>query len=285
MPQDANNIYVGARYVPLLLGSWDASVQYQPLSAVIYTDGNGYVSKRLVPAGTLPTDTDYWLLWGSGSVVIDQLSNRVGAVETRLDGLEARVTTNEGNITNIQAELLAHDSRLSFLQNVSTQLSSTLETLIKTSGKIVAVSTYGKTTGQEITSGSSITVNWERVRAQNIYDANISITNNNGVFTFNAPDPTKKYSLLVSANITWSKPGSVIDRRGLTLRDGTTDIVTVYCTDDMRNINLTNFYFGDISASTSLSILFRGIPSDAISFSDPGDGNFVTFTLLENQST
>lgn len=280
---NSNNIFIGNRYVPLLLGEWSDTTTYAYLSAVTY-NGNGYVSKKNVPVGTLPTDTDYWVLWGSGSVLIDQLSNRVQSVESRLDGLETRVTATEGNITNIQAELLNHDSRLTFVTNIANQLASTVENLIKTQGKLIALSSYGKTTGQEITSGSAITVLWERIRAQNVWDGNVSINNANGIFTFNIPDPTKKYYLTVSANLTWSRPGGITDPRALSLRNNqiTSDIVTIPCPDAVRNISLTEFYVGEITSATSLSILFRGFPSDAVSFSDPGDANFVTFKLFEN---
>ena len=65
------NIYVGNRYTPLYKGQWSAEVAYEPISAVIYTDGNGYISKKAVPAGTVPTNEEYWMLWGAGNVALD----------------------------------------------------------------------------------------------------------------------------------------------------------------------------------------------------------------------
>lgn len=278
----ANNIYVGNRYVPLPLGYWNINTSYEPFSAVIYSDGNGYISRKFSPAGTLPTDTDYWVFWGSSNAVTDALSSRMTAIENRTDNLEPRVDSIEQDITNIQAELLAHDSRLNFLTNVTTSLATTTENLINTQGKLVAVSTYGKTTGQELSLNAVMAVIWERTRSQNIFETSISITNSNGSFTFNIPDPTKKYYLSVSSTITWSKPGGISDNRALILRNGTTNVISIPCIADVRTISLPEFYYGEINSSTALSINFSGFPSDAISFSDPGDANFVTFKIWEN---
>ena len=71
------NIYVGNRYTPLYKGQWNSSEAYEPISAVIYTDGNGYISKKAVPAGTVPTNEEYWMLWGAGNVALDSLTTRM----------------------------------------------------------------------------------------------------------------------------------------------------------------------------------------------------------------
>lgn len=85
---NANNIYVGNRYTPLFCGPWDDGTAYESLSAVTYTDGNAYVSKKPVPAGTLPTDPDYWVLWGSGNAALDSVTQRLNTVENNVESLE-----------------------------------------------------------------------------------------------------------------------------------------------------------------------------------------------------
>ena len=47
--------YIGARYVPLYIGEWDASIEYEPLSIVTY-QGASYTSKQAVPVGVSITN-------------------------------------------------------------------------------------------------------------------------------------------------------------------------------------------------------------------------------------
>lgn len=85
------NIYVGNRYTPLYKGQWSAEVAYEPISAVIYTDGNGYISKKAVPAGTVPTNEEYWMLWGAGNVALDSLTTRMNTAENDISTLQEQM--------------------------------------------------------------------------------------------------------------------------------------------------------------------------------------------------
>lgn len=55
------NTYIGERYSPVMGGEWEATTTYSRLTLVHYND-KGYISKLDVPTGTLPTDTNYWML-------------------------------------------------------------------------------------------------------------------------------------------------------------------------------------------------------------------------------
>lgn len=51
-------------------GDWSAAVEYKRLDAVAYNN-TLYIAKKAVPAGTLPTDTEYWMkcvVGGAGSI-------------------------------------------------------------------------------------------------------------------------------------------------------------------------------------------------------------------------
>ena len=85
------NIYVGNRYTPLYMGQWSAETAYEPISAVIYTDGNGYISKKAVPAGTVPTNEEYWMLWGAGNVALDSLTSRMNTAENDISTLQEQM--------------------------------------------------------------------------------------------------------------------------------------------------------------------------------------------------
>ena len=92
------NIYIGMRYVPKYMGAWDENTEYEPLSIVLGTDGNGYTSKKPVPAGTPTSNTDYWALTGSGNSVVDNLSNKVNNIETDTNQNKTDIDTIKNSI-------------------------------------------------------------------------------------------------------------------------------------------------------------------------------------------
>lgn len=69
----ATRQYIGARYVPVIMGPWDAQQEYEPLSVVLYNNSS-YTSKRQVPAGIAPTDTAFWALTGNYNAQIDEFA-------------------------------------------------------------------------------------------------------------------------------------------------------------------------------------------------------------------
>ena len=65
--------YIGARYVPIIMGGWNAETAYEPLSVVLYNNAS-YTSKKAVPAGITPTATEFWALTGNYNAQIDAFS-------------------------------------------------------------------------------------------------------------------------------------------------------------------------------------------------------------------
>lgn len=82
--------YIGARYVPLFDGVWDATKNYEPLTVVEDGNGNSYTSKKDVPAGTPLTNREYWALTATFSGAVQQLQNRVTIMEGVIAGLTRR---------------------------------------------------------------------------------------------------------------------------------------------------------------------------------------------------
>lgn len=72
--------YVGARYVPLLMGDWEPGRPYERLSVVSYLRDN-YTSRKDVPVGILPTDKEYWMKTSDYNGAMEDLSRRVTALE------------------------------------------------------------------------------------------------------------------------------------------------------------------------------------------------------------
>ena len=94
------NTYIGARYVPLIMGEYDDAQTYEPLSVVLY-QGASYTSKQAVPNNTPPTNTDFWALTGNYNAQVeqyrtevneykDQVTEAVQTVETELEEYEQR---------------------------------------------------------------------------------------------------------------------------------------------------------------------------------------------------
>lgn len=78
-PCGGNNVYVGARYAPVITSDWDPSVAYEPLTVVLY-GGSSYTSRKDVPAGTLPTNEDYWARTGDYNAQVEKYRQEVAAV-------------------------------------------------------------------------------------------------------------------------------------------------------------------------------------------------------------
>lgn len=68
--------YVGARYVPQIMGDWNDQTVYEPLSVVTYNFGS-YTSKKAVPAGVEPTNEEYWALTGQYNAQVEEYRQTV----------------------------------------------------------------------------------------------------------------------------------------------------------------------------------------------------------------
>ena len=82
------NTYVGARYVPLLVGDWDTTKQteYEPLTVVQY-QGNSYTSRTYVPKNIDITNTEYWVVTGNYNAQVEAYRKEVEDVKSEYDGI------------------------------------------------------------------------------------------------------------------------------------------------------------------------------------------------------
>lgn len=94
------NQYIGMRYVPIIDGVWSNSKAYEPLVVVSY-DGNSYISKTYVPAGTLPTNETYWLLSANYNAQIEQYRAEVRQYQTQVEGVEEELETAQQDIDEL----------------------------------------------------------------------------------------------------------------------------------------------------------------------------------------
>lgn len=100
MPVQANNIYVGARYIPRIMGEYSNETAYEALD-IVTSDGVGYISRQPVPAGTAVTNKEYWAMWGSGNAAIDSLTQRVATNENDITALETGLQQTNQKLQNL----------------------------------------------------------------------------------------------------------------------------------------------------------------------------------------
>lgn len=79
-----NRQYVGARYVPKVMGEWNKALQYEALSIVTYA-GNSFTSKIPVPANIDISNKTYWVNTGNYNAQVEAYRQQTAQVENRLN--------------------------------------------------------------------------------------------------------------------------------------------------------------------------------------------------------
>lgn len=111
MSVQANNIYVGARYIPRIMGEYNNETAYEALD-IVTSGGVGYISRQPVPAGTAVTNKEYWAMWGSGNAVIDALTQRVSTNENDISSLETGLQQTNQNLQTTNQNLQTTNQKL-----------------------------------------------------------------------------------------------------------------------------------------------------------------------------
>lgn len=91
-----NRQYVGARYVPKIMGEWNKALQYEALSVVTYM-GNSFTSKVPVPANVEINNTDYWVNTGNYNAQVTEYKE---IVEKEIKDRKNADTEISDNLTN-----------------------------------------------------------------------------------------------------------------------------------------------------------------------------------------
>lgn len=79
-----NRQYVGARYVPKVMGEWNKALQYEALSIVTYA-GNSFTSKVPVPANIDISNKTYWVNTGNYNAQVEAYRQQTAQVENHLN--------------------------------------------------------------------------------------------------------------------------------------------------------------------------------------------------------
>lgn len=102
--------YIGARYTPRFLGTYDPTQNYENLDVVDNGSGTSYIAKKKVPAGTPLTDTNYWFIYGSASGAILQLQNDVAQLQTDVPAAALEAVTNQNRRYILIADSYAYST-------------------------------------------------------------------------------------------------------------------------------------------------------------------------------
>ena len=86
--------YIGARYVPRFMGTYDATQVYEALDVVDNGLGTSYIAKIPTPANIPLTNTTYWAVYGATSGAIINLQNQIDTINnTDIPGLQNQIDT------------------------------------------------------------------------------------------------------------------------------------------------------------------------------------------------
>ena len=99
-----NRQYVGARYVPKIMGEWNKALQYEELSVVTYM-GNSFTSKVPVPANVEINNTDYWVNTGNYNAQVEEYRKEALAAKELANNTNSNLQEFKKNQTNTNTEL------------------------------------------------------------------------------------------------------------------------------------------------------------------------------------
>lgn len=101
----AVHTYIGARYVPRFMGTYDPTQIYEALDVVDNGSGTSYIARDIVPAGTPLTDTNHWFVYGASSGAIIALQNDMIQAQNDIGALQGDMTTAQGDIADNTADI------------------------------------------------------------------------------------------------------------------------------------------------------------------------------------
>lgn len=108
-------------------GDWNAAAEYKRLDAVAYNN-TLYIAKKAVPAGTLPTDTEYWMkcvVGGAGSIATTEDAGTVKAgADIGVDSTGEMILKTDFTAQTDLAELTGTEDRQTFFGKIAKAVST-----------------------------------------------------------------------------------------------------------------------------------------------------------------
>lgn len=143
-----NRQYVGARYVPKIMGEWNKALQYEALSVVTYM-GNSFTSKVPVPANVEINNTDYWVNTGNYNAQVEEYRKEALAAKELANNTNSNLQEFKKNQTNTNTEL---NNKINLTTNALNELKN-----VVFDGDTPSVITVAKSGGRFHTINEAIT--------------------------------------------------------------------------------------------------------------------------------
>lgn len=99
MPEQ-KQIYIGHRYVPLIMGVWDKLNSYEGLSIVTYL-GNSYTSKKRVPTGIEIDNEEFWVVTGNYNAQIENYREAVNGYRDEVETYKDTVIETNFRVSDV----------------------------------------------------------------------------------------------------------------------------------------------------------------------------------------
>lgn len=176
-----NRQYVGARYVPKIMGEWNKALQYEALSVVTYM-GNSFTSKVPVPANVEINNTDYWINTGNYNAQVEEYRKEALAAKELANNTNSNLQEFKKNQTNTNTEL---NNKINLTTNALNELKN-----VVFDGDTPSIITVAKSGGRFKTINEAITFAKKYCSRNNrvtiliysgVYNESIVLTKNPGI--------------------------------------------------------------------------------------------------------
>lgn len=295
----AERQYIGARYVPLPDGEWDATKAYEALTIVLY-ENNGYTSKKPVPAGIVPTNTEYWALTEKYDGKLKQLELKVD--ENRADlqaeidslkaGTEATLDTIVDEINANRQTINDHSTSINGLITKTDTLQSDLNTVTgkvtDNTNSIASVNTALGNTNENVANNASEITNLHTLvssMSSDITLINGEINTNRGNINDLKTTTDQHTTAIGDLNTTVGQHTTAIDNLNNTVGDHTASIDSLNSTVGQHTsaINTLNTTVGE--NSTAITTLNTTVQNNSNAISTLNTTVTGHTTDISNQNT
>ena len=113
-----NRQYVGARYVPKIMGEWNKALQYEALSIVTYK-GSSFTSKIPVPNNIEITNETYWVNTGNYNEQVTEYENNVKLYKTETDTKIGHLDNKISSLDNTLSSKIKHNTQTLEITNAN----------------------------------------------------------------------------------------------------------------------------------------------------------------------